>query len=164
MVKLCFETIKAADEKVTFGISPFGIWKNASSDPEGSKTAGLEAYFSLYCDALSWVRGGYVDYLAPQIYWEEGNSAADFEILSRWWNDKLMGSGVKLVISHGAYRVGEFTRGGQEIATQVISGRKFASSDGSIQYGYSEIKNNTEGVKDALIQVFSETVTEEENP
>ena len=35
----------------------------------GSETSGFESYESLYCDPLAWVDGGYIDYLAPQIYW-----------------------------------------------------------------------------------------------
>lgn len=32
-----------------------------------------------------WVNNGWVDYNIPQIYWEIGNKAADYDILTRWW-------------------------------------------------------------------------------
>ena len=56
---------------VRFGISPFGIWRNESSDSRGSATSGLENYDGLYADVLLWARKGWVDYLMPQLYWEQ---------------------------------------------------------------------------------------------
>ncbi|WP_155733088.1 family 10 glycosylhydrolase, partial [Streptobacillus moniliformis] len=38
--------------KLSFGVSPFGIWRNVSSDPSGSNTKGLQAYDSLYADSV----------------------------------------------------------------------------------------------------------------
>ena len=35
---------------------------------------------------LEWVRQGWVDYNIPQIYWEIGNKAADYETLIHWWS------------------------------------------------------------------------------
>ncbi|HEX6914969.1 MAG TPA: family 10 glycosylhydrolase, partial [Chitinophagaceae bacterium] len=36
IIKLLSETIKAANPRVKFGISPFGIWRNKKQDPRGS--------------------------------------------------------------------------------------------------------------------------------
>ncbi len=162
MVKLSYDTVKAVSKDLTFGISPFGIWKNASSDPRGSDTRGMEAYSSLYCDALAWIEGRYIDYISPQIYWERGFSAADFATLTRWWSAQVDGTGIGLVISHAAYRAGEFTYGGDEIAQQIRYARNYMGSCGSIQYGFEDILKNTEGVQDALKEVFADTFLEEE--
>lgn len=71
-----------------FGVSPFGIYRNLKSDPvNGSNTRGLQNYDDLYADVLKWVNEGWVDYNIPQIYWEIGHSAADYETLIRWWSD-----------------------------------------------------------------------------
>ena len=72
---------------VKFGVSPFGIYHNAKSGSSipGSNTAGLQNYDDLYADILFWVEKGWVDYLVPQIYWEIGHKAADYETLIRWW-------------------------------------------------------------------------------
>lgn len=70
-----------------FGISPFGIYRNKKSDPLiGSKTSGLQNYDDLYADILMWVNNGWVDYCVPQLYWEIGHKAADYETLIKWWN------------------------------------------------------------------------------
>jgi len=81
------ETIHNIKPWVKFGISPFGIYRNKKSDPvNGSDTNGLQNYDDLYADVLLWVNNGWVDYCVPQIYWEIGNKAADYDTLIRWWN------------------------------------------------------------------------------
>lgn len=82
-----YQTIHKAKPWVKFGVSPFGIYRNQKSDPRGSQTNGTQNYDDLYADVLEWVRQGWIDYNIPQVYWEIGNRAADYETLVRWWND-----------------------------------------------------------------------------
>ncbi len=81
--------IKNRKSWVRLGISPFGIYRNNSSAPEGSNTRGLQNYDDLYADVLHWVRNGWVDYIVPQLYWEVGHVAACYEQLIRWWNNAI---------------------------------------------------------------------------
>ena len=60
-------------------MSPFGIYRNQSSDPLGSATNGLQNYDDLYADVLLWARKGWIDYNIPQVYWQIGHPAADYE-------------------------------------------------------------------------------------
>ena len=69
------------------GISPFGIYRNQKSDPKGSRTNGLQNYDQLYADILLWDEQEWMDYCVPQLYWEIGNKAADYDELIHWWND-----------------------------------------------------------------------------
>lgn len=72
---------------VRLGISPFGVWRNKTSDPErGSETKALENYDSLYADVLLWTEQGWVDYMMPQLYWELDHTKASTEVLAYWWN------------------------------------------------------------------------------
>ena len=72
---------------VKFGVSPFGIYRNKKNDPlNGSDTNGLQNYDDLYADVLKWVNNGWIDYCVPQLYWQIGHSAADYETLIKWWN------------------------------------------------------------------------------
>ncbi|MCR5181104.1 MAG: family 10 glycosylhydrolase [Bacteroidaceae bacterium] len=80
------EAIHAVKPWVKFGVSPFGIYRNEASWPGGSRTNGLQNYDDLYADVLLWVQKGWVDYNIPQIYWEIGHKAADYEELIRWWS------------------------------------------------------------------------------
>ena len=78
-------TVRELKPWVKFGVSPFGIYRNAKSDPAGSKTRGLQCYDDLNADVLFWINQGWVDYCIPQVYWEIGHSAADYEELVKWW-------------------------------------------------------------------------------
>ncbi len=80
-------TIHRTKPWVKFGISPFGIYRNKASDPQGSSTRGLQNYDDLYADVLKWIDQGWVDYTVPQLYWQIGHPAADYAELIRWWND-----------------------------------------------------------------------------
>lgn len=73
---------------VRFGISPFGIYRNKNSTPDGSgsETNGLQNYDDLYADVKHWVEKGWIDYNMPQLYWEIGHKAADYTTLAEWWN------------------------------------------------------------------------------
>ena len=86
-----YQTVHEAKPWVKFGVSPFGIYRNQKNDPNGSQTNGLQNYDDLYADVLEWVRKGWVDYNIPQIYWEIGHKAADYETLAHWWNDYAAG-------------------------------------------------------------------------
>ena len=83
--------IKARKPWVRFGISPFGIYRNQKSNPDGSATNGLQNYDQLYADVLLWTREGWVDYMLPQLYWEIGHKAACVETLIYWWNNHANG-------------------------------------------------------------------------
>jgi uncharacterized lipoprotein YddW (UPF0748 family) len=92
---------------VTFGVSPFAIWRNSTTDPAGSLTQGAEAYDDLYADTRTWVRRGWLDYVAPQIYWNIGYSVADYAVLARWWSRQVEDTGVRLHIGQAAYKIGD---------------------------------------------------------
>ena len=81
------EIIHQCKPWVKFGISPFGIYRNLSSDSaNGSATKGLQNYDDLYADVILWVNNGWVDYCVPQIYWQIGHPTADYATLIKWWD------------------------------------------------------------------------------
>ncbi len=154
MIKTLSDTIKAIKPWVKFGISPFGVWRNRISDPEGSDTrAGVTNYDDLYADIRKWLKEGWIDYVIPQIYWEMGHSAADFEILVRWWNRNSFGKG--LYIGQAPYKVG----GGTTVAAwnqpkqlpgQVDLLRKFNQVSGSAYFSSNHFKRDLLGFQDSL--------------
>ncbi len=85
LIQALSTTIKDVKPWVRFGISPFGIYRNNSSHPDGSATNGTENYDDLYADIMLWVNKGWVDYNIPQIYWEMGHAQADYVTLAKWW-------------------------------------------------------------------------------
>ena len=85
-MKELHDTIRAVKPWVKFGVSPFGIYRNKKSDPNGSDTRGLQNYDDLYADVLLWVNNGWVDYCVPQLYWQIGQPTADYKTLIKWWD------------------------------------------------------------------------------
>jgi uncharacterized lipoprotein YddW (UPF0748 family) len=81
------QTIVKTKPWVRFGISPFGIYRNKKSTPDGSgsDTNGLQNYDELYADVKLWVEKGWIDYNIPQVYWEIGHARADYAVLVKWW-------------------------------------------------------------------------------
>jgi uncharacterized lipoprotein YddW (UPF0748 family) len=107
LVREMNERIKAIKPWVKFGISPFGIWRNSSTDPTGSATSGLQSYDQIYADTKTWVKQGWLDYIVPQLYWHIGFGPADYATLVAWWSTVVDGTKVQLYIGQADYRVGE---------------------------------------------------------
>ena len=84
LVEELHDSIYAADPDVRFGIAPFGIYRPGI--PEG--IVGFDQYASLYADPLLWLQSGWVDYLAPQLYWPTTYSQQDYEVLLDWWTQQ----------------------------------------------------------------------------
>ena len=110
-VQTISERIKQLKPWVKFGISPFGIWRNASTDPRGSDTGGSQSYDLQFADTRRWVLEGWLDYINPQIYWQFGLAVADYAKLVPWWADVAAQAGTHLYIGEALYKVtsGVFT-------------------------------------------------------
>lgn len=108
LVRGTAERIKEVRSGVRFGISPFAVWRNATTDPLGSDTAaGVQTYDDLHADTRKWVKEGWIDYICPQIYWNIGFSAADYAKLLPWWAEAVRGTGVGLYVGEALYKAGD---------------------------------------------------------
>ncbi|WP_079167960.1 glycoside hydrolase family 10 protein [Streptomyces colonosanans] len=100
--------IRELRPEARFGISPFGVWRDAATDFRGSDTrTGVQAYDDLYADTRKWVRSGWLDYICPQIYWNIGFGAADYAKLVPWWAGVTRGTGVQLYVGEALYKAGD---------------------------------------------------------
>ncbi|GGN95542.1 family 10 glycosylhydrolase [Saccharibacillus kuerlensis] len=101
------KSIDAVKPGVSYGVSPFGVWRNASADPLGSNTrASVTAYDTTYADARTWIKNEWIDYVVPQIYWSNASTAVNYKTLVDWWADTVRGTNVDLYIGEAAYKVG----------------------------------------------------------
>lgn len=155
LVRVCKIAVKKANKNCLFGIAPFGIWKNSVSEG-GAGTAGLEAYYEIYCDALSFAREGNVDYVAPQLYWGIGDESADFIRLADWWNTALSGTDTVLIPCLAAYRYTEGSYSKGELTAQIEYARKLTGYAGCAVYGYAALTDNSLSVSGELAALWGE--------
>jgi uncharacterized lipoprotein YddW (UPF0748 family) len=133
------DRIAATKPWVQFGVSPFAVWRNASTDPSGSDTrAGIETYDDLYADVRRWVREGWVDYVVPQVYWPRGYTVADYERIVPWWAQEIAvsranGHRVGLFVGEAAYRAGTNTDRRWRNPNVLASHRRFTSTIPEVQ-------------------------------
>jgi len=145
--------VKEKKPYIKFGVSPFGVWRNKEDDPLGSDTkAGVKSYDDLYADVLNWLQKGWIDYVAPQLYFNIGYPLADYEKLLRWWDSHSYDR--KLLIGHAMYKVDdnpvEAWQNAGEIPKQIRMNRSTTDVDGSIFFSTKSLLNNPLGVTDSL--------------
>ncbi|MEU4236998.1 family 10 glycosylhydrolase [Actinoplanes sp. NPDC026619] len=146
LVREMGERIKQLKPWVKFGISPFGIWRNAETDPAGSASHGLEAYDAIYADTRKWVQEGWLDYIVPQLYWNIGFAKADYAKLLPWWVNLVKGTKVQLWIGQGDYRVGE--KGAWSNPTEIdrhLDLDEKAGVQGEVHFSAKSVRSNRLG-------------------
>lgn len=160
-VTTLYANIKSTKKYVKFGISPFGVWRNASKDPEGSQTRGGQTcYDDLYSDVVEWLKRGWVDYVLPQLYWEHQHRAAAFEVLLPWWEahsyDRHMYFGL------GVYRMAEAKSGPwtstRELLTQIKDIREQSSNPGVVFYSASSFDKIGPAIRDSLRMTYNRDI------
>jgi uncharacterized lipoprotein YddW (UPF0748 family) len=82
LVEQLHRTIHGIKPWVKFGISPFGLGR-PDRRPPGIE--GFSQYDKLYANVELWLQSGWLDYLAPQLYWPTGQKAQDFGVLLDYW-------------------------------------------------------------------------------
>jgi uncharacterized lipoprotein YddW (UPF0748 family) len=112
LIRGLHDRVRELRPEAVFGVSPFGVWRNRVTDPEGSATsAGVQTYDDLYADVRRWVREGWLDYVAPQLYWPIGFAAADYAELVGWWARQVEGTRTRLYVGEAVYRAGDPAQG-----------------------------------------------------
>ena len=155
------ETIHECKDSVQFGISPFGVWRNASVDSTGSATtAGITNYDDLYADIRLWIQKGWIDYVLPQLYWEIGKKAADYEVLAHWWANEVKGTKCQLYIGMAPYRLEGAKRDnpwgqGNEIGRQMKLNRTIPEITGECFYSTRPLLRNPRGVCDTIKEFYT---------
>jgi uncharacterized lipoprotein YddW (UPF0748 family) len=159
IIALLSRVIKATNKKCQFGISPFGIWRSVDRDPvNGSKTrGGASNYDDLYADILLWLKNGWIDYVAPQLYWEFGHRTAPYDLLLDWWNNHTFGR--QCYIGLGIYKanVNKAWREASQLPRQIEALRTKPNIQGMIFFSSKSFENNPNGWSDSLrLKYFKE--------
>jgi uncharacterized lipoprotein YddW (UPF0748 family) len=158
LIKQIADAINAQKSYVKFGISPFGVWKNYSEkDKDGSRTkAGQTSYYDLYADTRKWVEKGWIDYIAPQVYFPNGHKLVSYGPLTDWWVANSFGR--HLYIGHGAYRIASnrdsLWKNLSEMPNQLRYNASRPQVSGSLYFSSKSITQNYGGFQDSLRSDF----------
>ena len=147
MVLRLFQGIKAIKPHVKFGISPFGIYR--PGQPPGIR--GLDAYNVLFADAKKWLEQGWIDYIAPQLYWRIDQTAQSYPVLLKWWT-QVNPQQRHIYVGNNISQLDGKAWKDDEISKQVIITRNLASnlSLGNIFFSMNSINQNRRGIADQL--------------
>ena len=160
LIEQLHNTIKKEKPWVRFGISPFGIWRNKSTDPRGSESSGLQNYDGLYADVLLWDRKGWMDYIVPQLYWNLDTKAAPSRKLVKWWNDNIHNS--DLYIGQDVQRTMNMADPGNndrnELDTKVRLTRQLPNVKGNVWWHGYWVTGNYKGAADSLASKYQSTI------
>jgi uncharacterized lipoprotein YddW (UPF0748 family) len=153
IILMLSKTIKEENPLCKFGISPFGVWRNISKDPEGSNTkAGQTNYDDLYADILLWLKMKWIDYVVPQLYWEFGHKVVGYEVLVDWWARHAYGR--QMYIGQGIYRSLEARsyawKNKNELPNQIKKLREYPQIQGSVFFSSATFASNPNGWSDSL--------------
>ncbi|HEX3720273.1 MAG TPA: family 10 glycosylhydrolase [Verrucomicrobiae bacterium] len=144
-IELVFHSIKREKRWVKFGISPFGIWRPGSP----RQISGFDAYDKLFGDSRKWLENGWVDYLAPQLYWPIDQKAQSFPVLLQWWNEqnplhRHLWPGMRISGWHGV------NDDAAEMTREIELTRKEDNSPGVILWHARPLMRNEAGLAEAL--------------
>ena len=158
LVKQVHHAIKTSKPWVQFGISPFGVWKNKSTDPKGSDTrAGQTTYEDLYADPLLWMNKGWLDYIAPQAYWSMDYPAAGHRVITKWWSETLPESNIYM--GNGTYKIknnkDKAWKKNKEIPNQILNARQDNNINGNIFFSAKSLIGKHPKVNRMLRKVYA---------
>lgn len=147
-VQRLYQIVHEAKPWVAVGISPFGIARKGM--PAGIQ-AGLDQYEQLSADVVKWLREGWLDYLAPQLYWPIDRKAQSFPVLLAWWhaqNTRQRGLWPGLA----TYRMlaSEKDHRPQELAEQIALVRAAGRTTGHIHFSWRSLRTDAPNVGGAL--------------
>ncbi|MDW7980818.1 MAG: family 10 glycosylhydrolase [Verrucomicrobiales bacterium] len=139
-----YRGIKAVKPWVKFGVSPVGIWR--SGEPKGVR--GLDSYSGLFADARAWLQNGWVDYLAPQLYWRIGAREQSFPVLLHWWVEqnsrgRHLWPGLYTAKVNESWPV-------DELLDQIRLVRRASGATGHIHYHLRRLMGHTNALADVL--------------
>ncbi|CAF2260797.1 unnamed protein product [Rotaria magnacalcarata] len=158
LIQTIYTRIHGIKPKVKFGILPFGIWKNGV--PQGIH--GLSSYNILYCDSRMWLKQGFVDYMAPQLYWQIDPPARSYLALLNWWIQQSA-KGRHVYPCTAVYRLPPtgFNWPVTEIVRQINITRSMREhlALGNVFYSVKQIMQNIKGIQNELTELYKQKST-----
>lgn len=158
-IKSVADTLMLLKPWVKFGVSPSGIYRNSTNPAIGSATSGLQHYVTLFADTRKWLQEGWIDYLAPQVYWYIGQPGANYAVVVPWWNNNAFGR--HIYIGMAGYKVNDPLQGANWANSSMIPNEVrlnrsplYPNIYGQAIYNTTSSLNNQLGFRDSLRTIF----------
>lgn len=134
LVRAMYERCTAVRPSLQVGSAPIGIYRNLPT------ARGWEGRNAIFQDSRRWLREGYHDYVAPQIYWglTRKGSRIDFEALVADWKRE---SSARLVIAG----VAAYKENVQPWLADHIDAIRDHGAAGVVFFRYAHVKGNPLG-------------------
>lgn len=153
-VRDLYSAVKKQKPWVRVGISPFGIWRPGV--PAGIE-AGIDSYEQLAGDSRKWLAKGWVDYLAPQLYWRDRPAKQSYSTLLGWWRgqgSRPVWPGIASARVHSSEDPG---RPASEITSQIDISRRIGDNwHGHIHWSVKSLMKNQGGVATSLRKSYTQ--------
>ena len=151
-IERMYREVHAIKPTIKVGISPFGIWRPGFP----ASVNGLDAFASIYADSRKWLQQGWVDYLAPQLYWAIDAPQQSYPALLDWWiSQSTLGRHVWPGLA--TYKVADGTASAfttAEIPNQVGLTRSRPAGTGHILYNTSTTLKKSSGAVAASLSAL----------
>jgi uncharacterized lipoprotein YddW (UPF0748 family) len=153
MIERVGAEIRLAKPWVKFGVSPSGIYRSSTDPAVGSPTSAgaSQHYVNSFADTRKWLREGWVDYLAPQVYWYIGQAGSDYKLLVPWWNENAFGRHIYIGLADYKMNTAGWTSPTQ-IADQIALNRANAKVFGQTHFRHAFLQADPLGYRTALTQ------------
>ncbi len=141
-VRLVHENIRPIRPDIKIGATPLGHYDTGSTDGWGAQFS----YSDAFQDSRLWAEEGYVDYIAPQIYWTLGTEDPPrFAFIANEWVESRRNKR-HLYIGIGPYKDGTSNQVNikAELPEQIGAVRD-AGAEGKLFYSNSDIASETFG-------------------
>jgi uncharacterized lipoprotein YddW (UPF0748 family) len=151
-----YQSVKKEKPWVRVGISPFGIWRPGV--PDGIE-AGVDSYEHLAGDSRKWLKNGWLDYLAPQLYWRIEPKKQSYTALLEWWRKqgtRPVWPGIATTRIESSEDPG---RPASEIINQIRLSRTIGKNwVGHIHWSMKGLMKNQGGITTELSKVYTQAV------
>ncbi|NGZ83267.1 family 10 glycosylhydrolase [Duganella aceris] len=148
LIEAMYLGIRKEKSHVRVGISPFGIGR---PDRRPAGIVGFSQYDKLYADAELWLANGWLDYLAPQLYWPVAQAPQAFDVLLDYWlaqNTRARHVWPGLYTSRIDNTIKTFAP--EEIVKQIGVTRSRAGVRGHLHFSIAALMENRKGITDQL--------------
>ncbi len=149
LLQAIYRNVHTEKAWVKVGVSPFGLGR---PDLRPAGISGFSQYDKLYADVELWLAQGWLDYLAPQLYWPIAQDAQAFSpLLNYWIGQNTQARHLWPGLFTSRIDASENSWQPEEILQQIAIVRSATGATGHLHFSAIALTQNRKGVADALL-------------